>query len=417
MFLVLCFGHVVLGEPAKPTKSRAIGESIRAGCEFLASTQSGDGTWNSWRHPLGETALSALALIAGGRPLDDPAVVAAADAVRRLAPTNTETYDVALAILLLDRLGGSNDIVLVRQSGQRLLAGQCRDGSWSYTLPLSFTEEKPAAFGAQGDNSNTQFGSLAAWVMRRHGIENDAALASLDRYYRDSFIDRDGGWSYTPKVGPASPTMTCAGLIGLATYRGAENQQLGGRNRGDEEVSGRVRQLRAEDDPIAKKALHALGRELLLADRDPQRSINTDLYFLWSLERVGVIYDVQEIGGVDWYKWGSGRLIKGQSRDGQWRGKGSKHTYDSHVGTSFAILFLSRANLAADLSSRIGSGAGVGIALPGLGGGTPLIQRPSAGGDVLPPLAPGRGSGAVGNGPKSMPSKSDPKSGDLDPFK
>jgi hypothetical protein len=73
------------------------------------------------------------------------------------------------------------------------------------------------------------------------------------------------------------------------------------------------------------------------------------LYFLWSLERVGVIYGADKIGGVDWYDVGSTALVRSQSPDGSW-GFG---TYGAEVNTAFAVLFLSKANLARDLSSKV----------------------------------------------------------------
>lgn len=365
--------------------------AITRGVEYLLQTQSRDGSWNTWGHELGETALAGMALLAGGQPAESRSVMTAAAVVRRLAQSDTSTYDTSLAIMFLDRLGQPIDADLLRDLGGRLRGGQCRDGSWSYDLPRSSAgyPPGPGGFGGGGDNSNTQFAALAAWVSRRHGVDNNAALKLLDQYFRGGFNQSAGGWPYIAGSAGATPTMTCAGLVGLATNRGAEQQRLAAeasRNRPTGPAApgpGRPGGA-AANDPVAKRALEALGQELQKANRDRTAGINTDLYFFWSLERVGVIYDIREIGGVDWYRWGSERLVKGQSPDGQWKGTGSKGwEFEKNVGTSFAILFLSRANVAADLTAQVGSGGGVGAPPPGLGGGSQLLRR---GGDDPPPL-------------------------------
>lgn len=385
-----------------------VAAAIDRAAVFLERSQSPDGTWaNAWGHDLGETALAGMALVAAGRPLDSPAVVAAANAVRRLAESNTQTYDHALAIMFLDRMGRSADALILKQLALRLMAGQCESGSWSYRLPLSPGSSAGGFFGLMGDNSNTQFAAIAAWIARRHGIANDAALRRLDQHFRTTFNESEGGWGYVGS-GLATPTMTCAGLVGLATQRGALQQR-------SPESGPRGR---AADDPVAKRALVALGQELRRADQDNSQTINQDLYFFWSLERVGVIYDVRDIGGVDWYRWGSKRLLRGQSADGHWEGTGSKGMrFSGHVGTAFGILFLSRANAAADLTAQVGSGGGAGAEAPGLGGGSQLIQRRSAG-DAPPPVSAvpaGRPSSPVRR-PESKGKPATAGPGVLDPF-
>ena len=73
-----------------------------------------------------------------------------------------------------------------------------------------------------------------------------------------------------------------------------------------------------------------------------------DYYFLWCLERVGVIYDVNQIGGKDWYGWGSDVIVQNQNPGGFWQDK-----HGDVCDTCFAILFLTRANLAKDLTESI----------------------------------------------------------------
>ena len=79
-----------------------------------------------------------------------------------------------------------------------------------------------------------------------------------------------------------------------------------------------------------------------------------DLYFYWSLERVGVIYGMDKIGGIDWWEAGRSHAASRQAPDGSWStGGGAAGGYGPEVDTSFAILFLLRSNLVRDLSNGV----------------------------------------------------------------
>jgi hypothetical protein len=70
-----------------------------------------------------------------------------------------------------------------------------------------------------------------------------------------------------------------------------------------------------------------------------------DLYFLWSLERMAVAYDLKTVGKRDWYAFGAPIIVACQSADGGWR-----EAFPGGPDTAFALLFLRRANLFLDLS-------------------------------------------------------------------
>jgi hypothetical protein len=76
------------------------------------------------------------------------------------------------------------------------------------------------------------------------------------------------------------------------------------------------------------------------------------LYYLWSVERVAVIFNLPKLGGMDWYGWGAEKLIANQKEKGNWE-KGQYPHSVSLVDTCFALLFLKRANLAKDLTSKL----------------------------------------------------------------
>ena len=84
-------------------------------------------------------ALPALTLLECGVPPSDPIVQKAAALVRaqvRQAVTSRDTYQLALAVLFLDRLGDKRDAELIQFLALRLVAGQrLADGGWDYTCP------------------------------------------------------------------------------------------------------------------------------------------------------------------------------------------------------------------------------------------------------------------------------------------
>lgn len=90
---------------------------------------------------------------------------------------------------------------------------------------------------------------------------------------------------------------------------------------------------------------HAAASE----DIGPKGMLN--LYFLWSVERVGVLCNLETIGGRDWYRWGVDLLLPTQRLDGSWVGRGSG-CFPS-ADTSFALLFLKRSDLLPDLRREL----------------------------------------------------------------
>ena len=63
-------------------------------------------------------------------------------------------------------------------------------------------------------------------------------------------------------------------------------------------------------------------------------------YFLYALERAGILYGTEVFGGHEWYPEGATWLLDNQQQDGAWDAvNGSNKVWD----TCFAILFLRRA--------------------------------------------------------------------------
>jgi hypothetical protein len=341
-------------------------------------TQGADGSWGG-SSPVGFAALPGLTLLECGVPANDPVVQKAADYVRTHCLNVTDhykTYQWSLALLFLDRLGESRDWDLIRTLALSLVAEQTVSGGWGYGGALLNPQQRDEVAGIlnelrdkpvaevrasyptwknrlavlqdvddrqfaswQGDNSNTQFAILALWAARRHQIPLErTAERILKRYHRTQAAD--GSWTYVPgqNVSP-QPTMTCAALLGLAVGHAVENEAT-------------KRQETIDKDPSVQKGFERLAQNLGKPTGTDQRVPLTDLYFLWSVERVAVIYQRPQIEGKDWYGWGSEMLVGNQQEDGHWQG-GNYPGTNPIIDTSFALLFLRQANLAKDLTSKL----------------------------------------------------------------
>ncbi len=91
--------------------------------------------------------------------------------------------------------------------------------------------------------------------------------------------------------------------------------------------------------PVFIAALKAVGQDARRA------SLQSDIYYLWSLERVCVALGLRSLDGFDWYAHGARILIDRQQDDGGW----PHDRWGRLPGTSLALLFLRKANLAFEI--------------------------------------------------------------------
>jgi hypothetical protein len=429
---------------ARAADKADIDQAVEAGVSALRQFQTADGSWSygSGGTRAGATALAALTLLECGATKDDRQIVAAANYIREESTVLRHTYSIALALIFLDRLGDSADVPLIESLAARLVAGQDSSGGWSYFCPepvqieqrrlhdlvarrgiadggntapakgreardfqqrmrLLNIQGKPGGGLNRPDNSNTQFATLALWVARRHSLPVDNSLRAVERHFRVT-QNADGGWSYGELTGGpiatlSTPTMTCAGLLGIAVGFGVANdkaQEKGGTGRNLSKDSALQAALRALSSQIGTPLEKLAGDTAVAARQAPRPGGRRGLgppdrggfggrpiarnrssgvsgkafYFLWSLERVAVALNLDTIGKKDWYGWGSDVLIATQSDDGIWGGDYA----EGGVDTCFALLFLKRANFASDLSKLTGHVQDPGQALlraGGVGGG------------------------------------------------
>jgi hypothetical protein len=357
----------------------------------------------------GFAALPGLTLLECGVPKDDAAVQKAAAYLRSREEPESEqkiltTYDLALTILFLDRLDDPNDKDLIRKLALRLVAGQSITGGWTYYCPYLKASENKALYSLlnkhkglassaldlkrieeskltldgnlevpasvkglavwrddivtlpnaaarqkDSDNSNTQFAVLALWAAKRHDLPLERTLALIVKRFRKGQDREDGSWGYLATgretvIGVKHPTMTCAGLLGLAVGLGLANEARS--------AEGKGKATRAAQDRGVQMGLDVLAEAIGSPHQPWGKPKLIDLYFVWSVERVAVIYNLPKIGDKDWYGWGAEMLVANQAARGNW--ENGQYSHDTPtIDTCFALLFLKRANLARDLTSKL----------------------------------------------------------------
>jgi hypothetical protein len=438
-----------------------VNRAIENGVENLLNTMGPMGTWSMDKgHDIGYAALPGLTLLECGVSANHPAIQKAALYVRRSAPRADKTYDIALSILFLDKLGNEKDRPIIQMLALRLIAGQSPTGGWSYKCPILnepthkrllallrkmdppqffdpltglpdatrnsisrkglqsqpvfkdlvylspqskgadekervgrtspigsrnwawcikmedapvnvskptkvvipqelqplavlYPPEKlpvmdPLGKGEQPlwgttDNSNTQFAILAMWVARRHDVPTDRTLNLIaKRFYTSQ--NPDGSWGYHYQNGggnPERPPMTCVGLLGLAVARGLGQDAYA--------------QVPRDQDPWIIKGLLALSKNVGEPRGRMENLPMANLYFLWSVERVAVLFDLPTFGNKDWYRWGAEILVANQKMKGEWDGGMLYYGATPTCDTCLALLFLKKSNLVTDLTSRFSS--------------------------------------------------------------
>jgi hypothetical protein len=401
---------------------KEIKEAIKKGTNALKQ-------YNYASLEIGRTALAGIAMLESEEvPITDPALKAVTDNVRGNAWSQSKTYELSLCLMYLDRLGDPVDDILIQILGVRLLAGQVPSGGWNYGCIAEPQKKEVDELRAikpvnqpgpprlhpevekyhqklysnrlqqqRDDNSNTQFAVIAVWLAQKHGVPAEAAFQLIETHFLTG-QGGSGGWAYEgasqAMIDSSSPSMICAGLIGLSTSiarrqeRRAKTETPKKEEPPKKEVATEPKKTTPDDPffnppqvaskpkPEAKKfeyrkdekdeavaraftllgqvvgASNQAGRGALILEGGGVAGKHGfhDLYFYWSLERVCVIYGVEKVGGVDWYEAGAHTLVARQGANGLWSVGGS---FGAEVNTSFAVLFLLRSNLARDLSGRV----------------------------------------------------------------
>jgi hypothetical protein len=323
--------------------------------------------------------LKLLTFVHGGLPENDPAYQALLTKCldRRLE----KTYKVSLLAMALEEIDRVKYQDKIAQCGQFLLDNIKKNGGFSYGEPTQAAPgagepvKKSIASGnkpppvinpdvkikpdvvkkitlkktrdgvdlQRSDNSNSQYGALGIRACHDAGIVFPKdTIEQCRKYWVDTQrtelktkgVASGGkqafGWCYAEgdpcgKNGPAYGSMTAGAVGALCIY----NHILGKNWKNDRAVIDGMAWL-----DVNYSVTQNIGPCEIAPVEDGWL-----YYYLYALERAGLLYDTTFIGKHDWYLDGYKVLLSSQKGDGSWdKSHFIKPTWD----TCFAILFLKR---------------------------------------------------------------------------
>lgn len=317
-------------------KPEAVLKSIEAGKRFLISQQNPDGSFRtgeglSGMYPTGPSALATLALLNVGMTPQDPPIQRALDFLRSKAAPET-TYEAGLQLMVYaaakdEKRDRARMLAIVRKLEDAQDTTGRIPGWWNYHL-------RPGAEGS--DHSNTQYAVLGLREAAFAGIPTSRKGWELTRQHWINAQSADGGWGYQVGGG-TSGSMTVAGIASLVM---ADSLLPDDSDVGPDGLPNCCR-----DEPqneALERGLNWLRARFAVGHNVGDGGIGGPLYYLYGLERAGRLSGQRFIGNHDWFREGAAFLIRGQNADGHWGSASGAGEQDPVVGTSFALLFLSK---------------------------------------------------------------------------
>jgi hypothetical protein len=326
-----------------------IDASIERGVAWLIDQQQRDGSWGNFQlqYPAGQTGLALYALQRCGLRADHPAIRRGYAYLDSLDPQ--ETYALCFALLAYGVDPPPERKPRIQKLLDRLLSWQ-GDQGWGYP------ESKAGTPGFEGmhdkpDLSCTQYAVLALRACQNAGFTvpreawlrciaaANAFLGPVEKLNATS--DKGGrqevaGFRYLVEREPTG-SMTAAGICVMKMAR-----------------IGLGEKLPAQPNEASRRGIE-LGLGWLGTRFDVNRDVGGDrgwhLYYLYGIERVGSLLEIDVLGTSPWYEEGAEWILARQKPEGYWRANDAAgDTAISRVAesdTAFALLFLKRATRAA----------------------------------------------------------------------
>ncbi len=372
--------------------------------------------------PGGYDALCAYALLKAKVPASDPSVVETlariakkVDSKGKYFAPGHDVYEAGVDLMALEAADSKKFRKQIEAITKYLLDHQMAAGSWDYP-----------GNNNGGDTSITQYAMLGLWAARRSGVKvptdswnraaewllkwqlkNDGALGAF-AYHPAATVagDLDRNPSHSMTAAAAGSLMVARLFLhpngrGLGVQRSAKSRSASGKKK----RFGRLQSIdfeKAEDEtkrPVEAAEPEPMGSRVGIGSIDSSvgrgaawlnrfytvskvRGLQKwPLYYLYALERMCALAEIDRFGNHDWYADGASHLVATQKSDGSWRGQGAvigTKTGGTPEGTSFAVLFLTKST-AAILNRSPGApdslGAGLQAGGRGLSGDLSLIEE------------------------------------------
>ncbi|MCH7870874.1 MAG: DUF4159 domain-containing protein, partial [Planctomycetes bacterium] len=311
---VLLLGAAVCHAQRRDVSGAQVRRALARGVKAIIGLQKEGGRWPERYHSGGESCLATLALLQAGQPRESDPIRAAINQIRGL-PHNM-VYVVSLKIMVLAQADPRRYRREIERAAQWLIAAQTQAGLWSYRV------------GGMYDNSNSQFALLGLHAAAQAGVKIKPTVWRRARSAITRSQNADGGWGYR-KGDRSYGSMTAAGVSGLLILGSVEDvsREKPVRN-GVAPGCGKYK-----SDMRLAAGMQWLGRKFR-PDVNPERNRNYTYYWLYAVERCGILSGRRYFGQHDWYREGAAFLVRGQRPDGRWTRE--------LVNTCFAVLFLAK---------------------------------------------------------------------------
>jgi hypothetical protein len=321
----------------------AINDAIDRGVEFLIQNQLADGSWGyDEAFGGGHAAFTAYTLLKCGVRRDHPAV--------RMALANTEhramdtTYATSALIMALEATGDASLHDRLAEAFHQLLAWQDSTGLYSY--PIYPGGDRPPV-----DLSNTMFAALALRAAAHAGFKapdttwKNLATGTLRCMEHEHDVEMLGGGPGGEHTSPGGKRTVAGfsyrfneGVTGAITSAGVSLLAIA-----DEQTEGRLPPaLRSRMTQAKQWGLDWLGHSICWS-QNPGAGTGHHMFYVYGLERVGALLDVEKIGDVNWYWDGAAYLIQAQGGNGAWNVEG--YADEEYIDTLLALLFLKKATV------------------------------------------------------------------------
>jgi hypothetical protein len=305
--------------------------AIKKGRAFLLSMQN-EGNWEKSQKPSdgvkwsmeggqwgGVSALVTYALLAAGEKPQSPKMQEAIEFV--MSAYIEGVYALGMRAQLWQMVPRTPQTAAALERDTRLLLQSINKGAKNAGLYHYWADE--AKNNGAADHSVSQYGVLGSWAVEQAGATVPQTYWTAVEKAWVANQDPSGGWCYAAgkpnKNEEVTLSMTAAGVATLFITQDYLHAQEGIVPKGNIE------------NAAITKGLDWIGKALT-------NRASPDYYTWYGVERIGVASGRKYIGEVDWFKLGAERLVRTQSSAGSW----NESKRGELVGTSFALLFLSR---------------------------------------------------------------------------
>jgi len=358
----------------------------------------------------GRRILTAYALYKAGLPADSKEVSAVINEILsrvdgngyERGASNEWPYQAGIEAMLLAEVDPVKYRPQIEIIANHLIDSRLTAGVWDYKGDVS-----------PGDTSVTQYGCLGLWAAARAGVEIPEEVWDQVMLWHFQTHRPDGGFAYMPgrRQGPgggeSTLNMTAAAIGSMsiaAIYLYPEQMQ---RSQGiaapkrkrpvdpsglkfgvlekelpsdpaDEAGEGsafgvqptrpqgpyKIQTTFGEYKQHIERALAWMAQNFQV-----QHRTGPEMYYYYSLERMGALTNVEKLGPHDWFEVCADFLLSQQQGNGSWTLSRHDRTGAYVIGTSFGILFLTRST--AKLLNRLPKSYAIGGGLLTGGRGLP----------------------------------------------